>query len=122
MAVRAVVVTAPDKPAHYAVRFASWTGLLNGDTGEALEEASRADRSVQVEGIFGAGGNCRIEGRNPGQAEFRVLTDAKGNALDIQAPGLYQVTEIVSEMRQRVTAGDGATDLTVSVTARGARA
>ena len=121
MAVRAVVVTAPDKPAHHAVRFASWSGLLNGDSGAAFGEPSRSDRSVQVGGDFGTGGTVAIEGRNDPAMDWEILHDLQGNLLEIAEAAVFQVAEITAEIRPNVTAGDGDTDLTVIVTAKGDR-
>lgn len=121
MAVRPLTVYAPTDRDHLNVRQGVWTELANGDTGAPFGEVSRADRSVDVEGTFGAAGNCRIEGRNFGQTEWKVLTDDKGNPLDVQEAGIYQVTEITDEIRPNVTAGDGTTDLSATITARGTR-
>jgi len=66
------------------VQVIAWKGLKNGDTGQPYECAPWSDKSVQVSGTFGTGGNCRIEGSlmvsNPAWA---TLNDAQGNALDI---------------------------------------
>lgn len=94
-----------------------WTGLLNGDDGEAIDWAVFADRSVQVVGTFGAGGSVRIEGSNDG-TNFVALTDPQGNALDITAAKIEQLQELALKVRPRVTAGDGSTNLTVLLLAR----
>ncbi len=43
-----------------------WLGLANGDSGSPMELPAFADKSVQVTGIFGAGGELSIEGSNDG--------------------------------------------------------
>lgn len=87
------------------------------DVGVPLEEPGRADRSVQVTGTFGAGGNLRIEGSNDG-TNYATLTDPQGNALDFTTAKIEQVSEITRYLRPRVTAGDGTTSLTVTIMAR----
>ena len=95
----------------------TWTPLANGDDGQRIEMPGSADRSVQIEGTFGAGGNLRIEGSNDG-TNYRPLVDPQGNALDITSAKIEQVLEIVRYIRPRVTAGDGTTSLTVTMIVR----
>lgn len=95
----------------------SWPNLANGDIGIGRDVIDFADRSVQVEGNFGVGGNLALEGTNDG-TNWRVLHDPLGVALNISAPGIIQVSETVAQMRPRVTAGDGSTLLSVSLFAR----
>lgn len=94
-----------------------WTGLLNGDSGEAIDWAAYADRSVQVLGTFGAGGSVTLEGSNDG-TNFVALTDPQGNALTFTGAKLEQLQELALQVRPRVTAGDVTTDLTVILLAR----
>lgn len=91
----------------------SWTGLLNGDDGEAVELGAFRDRSVQVVGVPGVGGSVRIEGSNDGGTTFHALNDPQGNALDITTLKIEQLLEITHLIRPRVTAGDGSTNLAV---------
>lgn len=93
---------------------ATWASLANGDSGEPLEMPGSSDRSAQVTGTFGAGGNCRIEGSNDG-TNYAVLTDSSGDALDITAARIAIVMELTRFIRPRITAGDGTTSLTVSL-------
>lgn len=90
----------------------SWANLANGDDGEALMSAAYTDRSIQVFGTFGVGGNVRIEGSNDG-IHWAVLTDPQGNNLDITSAKIELVAEATFFIRPRVTGGDGTTDLTV---------
>lgn len=99
------------------VHIIQWVGLTNGDTGAPLQMAGSADRSVQVEGTFGAGGNVRIEGSND-KSTYRALTDPQGNPLDVTAAKIEAVSELVFQLRPNVTAGDGTTSLTVSLLLR----
>ena len=101
-----------------------WTGLLNGDDGAPLggataganyhrDHAVYGDRSVQITGTLGAGGTIVIEGSNDGGVTWATLNDAFGNALTLTALGIKQITECVGQIRPRVTAGDGTTNLNV---------
>lgn len=116
MATRAITVVANDMRAQ-AVQ---WAGLTQAtlDDGAPFEGPDYADRSVQVQGTIGAGGNVRIEGSNDG-SNYVVLTDPQGNALDIVAAGrIEQIQEITRLVRPRITAGDGTTNLTVTMYGR----
>ena len=134
MATRAFTVEIPiyaqgaSAPQAYIV---TWTGLLNGDDGAPFVSPNRADKSVQVIGTFGAGGNARIEGSNkqaysmtPGVSgggtltgltgtDYATLNDPQGNVLDFTATKIEQVLEAPNAIRPRITAGDGTTSLTV---------
>lgn len=95
----------------------TFANMANGDSGLALERPGSADRSVQVEGTFGSGGNVVIEGSNDG-TNYRVLTDPQGNGLNFTSAKIESVMEITRYIRPRVTAGDGTTLLTVSILMR----
>ena len=81
---------------------------------------SYADRSVQVTGTFGAGGNLRIQGSND-MTNYAALTDPQGNALDITTAKIEQIMEIGLLTRPFVSAGDGTTDLDVTIVCRRSR-
>ena len=91
----------------------TWAALANGDSGSPISGPGWADRSFQVEGTFGAGGTCLIEGSNDG-TNYRTLDDPFGNALSITAVGVKQLTEVCLYIRPRISAGDGTTALTIS--------
>lgn len=95
----------------------TWTGLANGQSGDAIEENLWADRSVQVTGTFGSGGTIKIEGSNDG-TNWATLTDPQGNDLTFTAPKIETIIEICRYIRPTVTAGDGTTALTVSLFGR----
>jgi hypothetical protein len=90
----------------------TWANMANGDDGAPVAFAQCADRSVQVVGTFGAGGNVKWEGSND-EVNYATLTDPQGNALDITAAKIEQVSELTAIARPRVSAGDGTTSLTV---------
>lgn len=48
---------------HHTCVVATWPNMTNGDEGSVIELANFADRSVQVTGDFGAGGNVRTDGQ-----------------------------------------------------------
>lgn len=116
MAVIAPAIT--ELPGDDAVRVV-WASMANGDVGGPVERLRFPDRSVQVVGTFGAGGNCRIQGSNEASpTNYATLTDPQGNALDFTAAAIELVTEMTSSIRPNVTAGDGTTNLTVTMIAR----
>jgi hypothetical protein len=94
-----------------------WSGLLNGDTGDRVEMPGSADRSVQFDGTFGAGGTLRWEGSNDGTTYY-PLVDPQGNVLDVTVAKIEQILEITRFMRPRVTAGDGTTNLAATLLLR----
>lgn len=103
---------------HHTCVVATWPAMTNGDEGEAIELANFADRSVQVFGDFGTGGNVRIEGSLDG-INYAPLTDPQGNNLDINTAKIEAIVELVRWIRPRITAGDGSTSLTVTMLLKG---
>lgn len=101
------------------VDIVAWSGLTQAtlDDGDPYECPGNADRSVQVTGTLGTGGSVRIEGSNDG-TNYAPLTDPQGNALDITTLKIETVTELTRYIRPRITAGDGATNLAVTLLAR----
>lgn len=89
----------------------TWTGLLNGDDGAAVDWVGFADRSVQFTGTFGTGGSIRLEWSNDGGTTWVTATDPNGNDIIKTAAGGEAVTESALKVRPRVTAGDGTTSL-----------
>lgn len=97
-----------------------WASMASGDDGAPYAFTQFADRSVQVSGTFGAGGNAKWEGSN-NSSTFDTLTDPQGNALDFTSAKLEAVTELAVLSRPRITAGDGTTSLTVTLVAFNSR-
>jgi len=88
----------------------TWT-LTENDEAVPVELGQFPDRSVQVGGDFGSGGQVVIEGSNNiaglGYAPF---TDPQGNALSGVASARFeQLSEIAAFFRPRVAAGTGVT-------------
>lgn len=92
----------------------AWGGLANGDDGASALFAGVADKTVQVTGTFGTGGTAIVEGSMDG-TNWSPLTDPQGTALSFTADGINTVLENPKFIRPRITAGDGATDLTVII-------
>lgn len=116
MATRQALTTQPVRGVLKVV----WSGLLNGDQGSSEDLSDYPDQSVQITGTFGVGGSVNIEGSNDGST-FAILNDSRGegNALTLTAADLRQILEgVVGRVRPNVTAGDGSTNLVVTLTAR----
>ncbi len=103
---------------HRGVVQVIWTGLLNGDDGSPVELPGYADRSIQVVGTLGAGGNVRVQGADDTVPTYATLSDPQGNALDIGALGIKSISENTKLTRPLISAGDGDTALTVTMLAR----
>jgi hypothetical protein len=103
------------------VHFVQWTPLANGDSGAPYGMTGFADRSAQISGTFGTGGTVLIEGSNDG-TNYVTLSDPQGVAISKLAAGIFEISQIVKFIRPRVSAGDGTTSLSVTLTARRASA
>jgi hypothetical protein len=104
----------------FGVYIVQWTGLLNGDTGVPFPCPGYNDKSVQVSGTFGSGGNCKIEGANdPATPVYALLNDSMGVALNVGAAKIAQVLENPYVIRPNISAGDGTTSLTVTAVIKG---
>lgn len=91
-----------------------WTGLANGDTGSPYRAPNYNDKSVQVNNTFGTGGSVTVQGSND-SSNYDSLRATDGNVLTFSASGLEQVLENPVLMRPNVTAGDGSTNINVSL-------
>lgn len=100
-----------------SVYIISWKGMATGESGNSLPLAQYADRSVQVEGTFGAGGVISIQGSNDG-VNYVTLTDPQGNPLSFTSAGLEAITEMVAFIRPVVLSGDGTTNINVTMACR----
>lgn len=98
-----------------------WGPMLEGDTAVPILEASSvvgfADRSVQVEGTFGAGGTITIQGSNDGK-NFETLNDPSSVALSFTSAKIKAVLEATRQIVPALSGGDGTTSLTVSLFVR----
>lgn len=101
---------------NYVIR--EWSGLQLSDAGAAELIPPIGDRTVQVSGTFGVGGSVRLLGSLDG-VEYAVLTDPQGNPLAFVQGKLESVMELVPYIRPQVTAGDGTTNLRVTLCIKG---
>ncbi len=99
-----------------------WETLQNGDTGTPFDSGhgcpAFSDKSVQVTGTFGSGGSINMEGSND-DSNWEILDDPVGDALTYGAKGMSQILELTKAIRPAVTAGDGTTDIDVTMIVRG---
>ncbi len=95
----------------------TWVGLDSDDSGAPVELVDFPDRTVTIEGTFGVGGSCTLQGSNDG-TNYYALTDPQGNAITKTAAGMELVTEVPRFMRPLVTAGDVTTAIQVRVLCR----
>lgn len=109
----------------------AWIGMANGDVGAGplnsdpyIRAVGAADRSIQIEGTFGAGGTVVVEGTNASidptvaAPTWYTLRDALGNNLSFTSAGLKSILEHTAAIRVRVTAGDGTTSINAYLSAR----
>jgi len=90
-----------------------WTGLLNTDTGKPYVMPYFSEKTVQVEGTFGTGGKCAIQGSLMAETPtFETLNDPQGNVLEIASAKIEEVLENAYQIRPNIIAGDAGTDLT----------
>ena len=98
-----------DRPPGRVV-YATWAGLLNGDSGAPVNLDGLDLVSWQVTGTPGTGGSIQMEASNEATPTNYALIGAAVAAVGM----VYPVDQIVSRnVRPRVTAGDGTTALAV---------
>lgn len=112
--------TGEDMPS--GVEQIQWASMANGDTGQPYIAPHYPDKTVQVHGTFGVGGNARIQGtlEVSSPTNWQTLSDPNGNDLNFDATkvttngkGVETILENVQQIRPNITAGDGTTSLTV---------
>lgn len=86
----------------------TWT-LSEGDEAAPVELGQFPDRSVQIGGDFGSGGQVSIEGsNNVAGLGYSPFTDPQGNPLSaVSSARFEQLSEIAAFFRPRVAAGTG---------------
>ncbi len=93
----------------------TWGPLTTANAdGEPVEMPGSADRSIQFQGTFGAGGTIRIEGSNDG-VSWHPLTDPQGTDISKTVADLEAISELTRYIRPFVSAGDGTTSLTATL-------
>ena len=92
--------------------------LTESDTAVEVEMPWNSDKSIQVSGDFGSGGDVRLGGSlDPARTTFADLRDPQGNLIQITSADLVAVMENAFYIRPRVAAGTGVS-VTVRVLAR----
>lgn len=101
----------------------TWESMADGSVpkvGDAATVGQWRSKCVQVSGTFGVGGSLSMEGSNDGVV-WSTLSDIDLGLITITAAAMHQIWESPRFIRPNLTAGDGTTDLLVTVfcTARG---
>jgi hypothetical protein len=113
MATRIVVSTTPNQNQSAHVLH-TWSGLLNADDGSPVDVSLFRGATLQVTGVFGAGGSMAMDGSNDGGATWFPLNADSGTPAPIAvtaAGSAVLQTTALRQVRPRVTAGDGTTNL-----------
>lgn len=85
-----------------------WETMLDDDEGLKFDSpVGYNNRTVQVTGTFGSGGTVAIEGTLDGTNWFELT--------DFTAAGGVGIVNPLKGIRPHVTAGDGTTDLDVTI-------
>lgn len=95
-----------------------WEALGNGDNGKPVAVGRFTDKTVQVVGTFGDGGDVDMKGDNSTAtfgATYGALHDPQGNAISIGDTDPLLISESPRYIAPDVAAGDGTTDLDVYV-------
>ena len=95
----------------------TWGPMTNGDVGYPARYHSHSDRSVQVVGTFGAGGNVAVQG-SLDEVNFSTLNDPQGSPVNLTATSIRAMAEMSTVIRPAITAGDATTSLTVTMIMR----
>lgn len=105
--------------------YITWSNMANGDTGQPHSFAGHPDKTFQVFGNFGVGGEVTFEGSNdprvvtdPNNAVWFTLNDPQTLPLVKTSPGGDLIIENPRYTRPRISNGDGTTSITVIVACR----
>jgi hypothetical protein len=97
---------------------AEWAALATVESGApASIPVEASTRSVQVSGTFGAAGSVAIEGSNDGVTWAPLTNSFAATALAITAAGIHDILQNTRFIRPRTTAGDGTTNLKITIVA-----
>ncbi len=92
-----------------------WEGMTNGDTGAPVNLPRYPDKTVQVVGTFGTGGDVDLDG-SPDNTTWGALSDLQGDVISIGDNIPVLIAENTEWIRPEV-AGDATTDLDVTIIA-----
>jgi hypothetical protein len=96
----------------------SWAGLLqsSSDVGSAAGIQGKAvEYVVSAVGTFGAAGSVALQGSNDGGATWFAMDDAGGTVIAMTTNKIWRISHMPLLVRPAVTAGDGTTNLAVSL-------
>ena len=103
----------------------TWAALTTTNNyGSPIEMPGSADRSVQLLGALGTGGAVTMYGSNKASpdlatdTDWAILNDPQGNTLAMSTLKIETILEVTRWIRPKITAGDGATSLTIALLLR----
>ena len=97
------------------INIVTWGPMVDGDVGQPYIPTFSADKSIQVEGTFGAD-TITVQGTNYQTAgNWETLNDPSNNPLLITSKGVKQILQATYQIRPIVTGGDGSTSVTVTM-------
>jgi len=100
-----------------------WAAMVDNDTGGPVALPQHADKTVQVIGVFGVGGDVDLEGSTetaPASDEWGQLHDPQGTIISIGDRLPLVISENTRTIRPVIAGGDGTTllDVVIIATAR----
>jgi len=104
-------------------KLVTWANMANGDTGAPVYLPEFGDRSVQLDGTLGVGGQCAMQGSNQAPTTtptvFGAVTDPGLTAIVLNAIGAIEtILDPTVWVRPNINGGDGTTLLTVRMYCR----
>lgn len=100
----------------FNVYVVQWPAIGNADTGTQVAMTSAADRSIQIEGTFGAA-TITVQGSNDG-TNWQTLSDPQGAAITATTAKLKAILELTRYVRVISSGGTG-TNVNATLVMRG---
>lgn len=94
-----------------------WVNMSLGDVGSPINLARKSDKTVQVFGTFGVGGNVALEGSIDG-VNWSTLKTVFNGSVSFSSGAIATITEVPAYIRPAVVGGDGSTSITVLILTR----
>ncbi len=99
----------------------TWETITDADSGGVANIPRYPDMSIQLAGDFSGAATITVEGSNDG-SNYATLNDTQGVALaTLGAAGVHQILENTEFIRLIRAAGDGSTDIDVTIHGHGDR-
>ena len=93
-----------------------WVGLTESDTAEHVKVPQKSDKTMQVDGDFGSGGDVRVEGSLvPNADKWGQLSNPQGNAITFLSGNDEDVETILQNTMFIRPAVVGGTSVSVNV-------